>query len=187
MDALDSVEQELNDATERARHLVDATEPRFFTVRPHPSSWSAAECIGHLSLASESFLPILRNAVDDGRKRGLIGEGAPAMELLPRLLKWFLEPPVRKRVKTIAPFVPRAVRARAEAMAEFASQQSQLIELLRSARGLALGKLKVVSPFGSRLRYNVYSAFRIIAAHERRHLWQAEQAVEELRRRLVAA
>ena len=43
MDALDSVEQELNDATERARRLVDTTEPRFFTVRPHPSSWSAAE------------------------------------------------------------------------------------------------------------------------------------------------
>ncbi len=186
MDALDSLEQELQEATERAKRLADTTEPRLFTVRPHPSAWSAAECMAHLSLASESFLPILKKAIDDGREKGLTSESAPSMELIARLLKWFLEPPVRARVKTAAPFVPRAVRARADAMAEFGSLQTQLIDLLRAARGLAVAKMKVKSPFDSRLSYNVYSAFRIIAAHERRHLWQAEQAVAQLRHRPAA-
>ena len=181
MDAFESVEQELIEGVERARRLVDTTEPRLFTVRPHPSSWSAAECMAHLSLASESFLPILQSAIDDGRKRGLTGELRPSMEFMAKILKWFLEPPVRMRTKTTAPFVPRAVRARAEALAEFATLQSELIELLRSAKGLALGKMKVVSPFDSRIKYSVYSAFRIIAAHQRRHLWQAEHAISDLR------
>ncbi len=187
MDAFDDIEQELNETTQRARRLIDTTEPRLFTVRPHPSSWSAAECLAHLSLASESFLPVLRNAIEDGRKRGLNGDSRPSMDLLGKILKWFLEPPVRKRVKTRAPFVPRAVRARAEAMGEFAALQAQLIEILHTARGLAIDKLKIISPFDSRIRYNIYSAFRIVAAHQRRHLWQAEQAIEELRRRAVAA
>ena len=40
----------------------------------------------------------------------------------------------------------------------------------------------VISPFDKRVKYNMYSAFRILIAHERRHLWQAEQAVDTLRK-----
>lgn len=181
-DALDQLEQELDDVTARARRLVETTEPRLFTVRPHLSSWSAAECVAHLSISSEQFLPVLREAIDEGRRRGLTGDAPPSMDVIGRLLRWFLEPPVRSRLKTRAPFVPRGVRAKAEAIAEFVSLQAQLIDTLRSARGLDLRKLKIVSPFDSRVRYNVYSAFRIVAAHQRRHLWQAEQAVVAVRR-----
>jgi hypothetical protein len=42
--------------------------------------------------------------------------------------------------------------------------------------------MKIISPFDRRVRYNVFSAFRIVVAHQRRHLWQAEQAVASLRR-----
>lgn len=184
MDPLEAVEQELNDVIARARKLVDATEPRLFTVRPHPSSWSASECIAHLNISTEMFLPVLREAVEDARRRGLTG-GRTSMDLLGRILRWFLEPPVRTRVKTAARFVPRAVRAKAESIAEFASLQSKLIELLHAAQGLAMSRMKIVSPFDKRVRYNAYSAFRITAAHQRRHLWQAEQAVDALRRRMA--
>ena len=34
------------------------------------------------------------------------------------------------------------------------------------------------SPFNSKLHYNLYSAFRIITAHQRRHLWQAQNVWE---------
>ena len=76
---------------------------------------------------------------------------------------------------------PRAVRAKADAFGEFASLQSKLSELLNAARGLDLGKVKIISPFDKRVKYNVFSAFRILVAHQRRHLWQAEQAVAALR------
>jgi hypothetical protein len=103
------------------------------------------------------------------------------MDLLGRILRWFLEPPIRQRVKTTAPFVPKAVRTKADAFSEFAGLQEKLVELLRDARDTDLGQ-KIVSPFDKRVRYNLYSAFRIMAAHERRHLWQAEQAVAQLKK-----
>jgi hypothetical protein len=187
MNAIESVEQELSEATARAQQLIDSTDARLFTVRPHPSSWSASECIAHLNLSTELFLPVLRQTFDEARKRGLTARGEPSMDWLGRILRWFLEPPVRSRVKTTAPFVPKAVRAKAESKAEFVSLQSQLLALVREAADLPLSRLKVVSPFDKRVRYNVFSAFRIIAAHQRRHLWQAEQAVAELRRRQTAA
>jgi hypothetical protein len=181
MDALEDVEKELNEATRRAWTLIQSTDARLFTVRPNPSSWSAAECLSHLSISSESFLPVLRAALDDARKRKLTSTKDPKMDLLGRILRWFLEPPIRAKTKTTAPFVPRAVRAKADAFGEFASLQSKLSELLNTARGLDLGRVKIVSPFDKRVKYNVFSAFRILVAHQRRHLWQAEQAVAALR------
>lgn len=182
MDAIEEVEQELNEATRRAWSLVHSTDGRLFTVRPNSASWSAAECISHLSISTEMFLPVLKLALDDARKRNLTSEKKPSMDVLGRVLRWFLEPPIRQRVKTAAPFVPRSVRAKAEAFGEFAALQAKLQEVLNSARGFNLSKIRIVSPFDKRVKYNLYSAFRILVAHQRRHLWQAEQAVAALRK-----
>jgi hypothetical protein len=184
-DALDEVEKELNEATRRAWTLVQSTDGRMFTVRPTPLRWSAAECLAHLSISSEMFLPVLRAAIAKARQNAK-KRGKPKMDLLGRVLAWFLEPPIRTKVKTSAPFVPKSTRAKADAFGEFASLQEKLIDLLRDAREADL-HAKIVSPFDKRVRYNLFSAFRIVAAHERRHLWQAEQAVAELRRVQSAA
>ena len=182
MDPLDEVEKELNEATRRAWALVHSTDGRLFTVRPAPSSWSAAECLSHLSISTDLFLPVLQTALEDARRKGLVSERPPAMDVLGRILRWFLEPPIRQRVRTSAPFVPRSVRAKADAFGEFASLQSKLTEVINAARGVDLRRVKIVSPFDKRVRYNVYSAFRIVVAHQRRHLWQAEQAVATLKK-----
>ena len=187
MNALESVEQELNEATDRARQLVGSTEARLFTVRPDPSSWSASECISHLNIATETFLPVLRAAVEEARKRDLRAKREPSMDWLGWFLRWMMEPPVRSRMRTTAPFVPRAVRARAESIAEFIALQGRLIAILKQGTEIGLDRVKIVSPFDKRVKYNLFSAFRILAAHQRRHLWQAEQAVAELRRRQAAA
>ena len=182
METIDDVEKELSEATQRAWTLVQSTDGRLFTVRPNASSWSAADCLSHLSISTEMFLPVLEKALSDARQRGLIlKKGGLKMDVIGRVLRWFLEPPIRQRVKTAAPFVPRSVRAKAEAFGEFATLQARLAEQVAEARDLDLSRVKIVSPFDRRVRYNLYSAFRILVAHQRRHLWQAEQAVAALR------
>lgn len=183
MEELEAIEKELNEATRRAWTLVQSTDGRLFTVRPKALSWSAAECLAHLSISTEMFLPVLRSAIDEAKKKK--SSGKVKMDVLGRVLAWFLEPPIRKKVKTSAPFVPKSTRAKAEAFGEFASLQEKLVDLLREAREADL-RMKIVSPFDKRVRYNLLSAFHVIAAHERRHLWQAEQAVAELRARTAA-
>ena len=180
MDALDAVEVELNEATEWARRVIEKVDGHRFTVRPDPTRWSAAECLAHLSLTTQSFVPVFRKAIDDARSSGYTAGRVPKMDVIGRALRWFLEPPVRQRVKTSAPLVPKSTRAKAEALAEFRSQQGKLIDFLREVRDLDVGRIRVAWPLDSRVKYNLYSAFRILAAHQRRHLWQAEQAVAAL-------
>jgi hypothetical protein len=181
-DAYTSIEKELDDATARARQLVDNTPGRLFTVRPTLTQWSAAECLGHLNISTEVFLPVLRRAIDEARAKRLAADRPPKMDLLGRVLRWLIEPPFRSRFKTPPAFVPKSVRAKSEALAEFSLLQSQLIDTLHLVSEAGAGSIKIVSPFDARTRYNAFSALRIIAAHQRRHLWQAEQAVGALRK-----
>ena len=51
---------------------------------------------------------------------------------------------------------------------------------IQSASGLAVDQVRVESPVYARFSYNVYGALRMLAAHERRHLWQIERILKAL-------
>jgi hypothetical protein len=56
---------------------------------------------------------------------------------------------------------------------DFFTMQEALRARIRGANGLDLSLTKLRSPLASRLIVSLGAAFRIILAHERRHLWQA--------------
>jgi hypothetical protein len=71
--------------------------------------------------------------------------------------------------------VPSGDRDPDELVAEFERWHAQQLALVREADGLPIQAVKVTSPVDARVRYNVFSALCILARHEHRHLWQAEQ------------
>ena len=64
---------------------------------------------------------------------------------------------------------------------DFDTLQAQLAACVREAEGLDLGRLRIISPFDSRFKYNLYSCPRLIPAHQRQHLSQAEKVIHSLR------
>jgi hypothetical protein len=102
---------------------------------------------------------------------------------------WFVlraqEPPVtrKRRIRTTKAFVPPGAGPKADVVHEYERLQRELIFLLVEAEGLALSRIKVPSPFLPKLRYSVYFALRMIPGHQRRHLWQAEEAIKHVRAR----
>lgn len=178
---LERIAGELADAGRRAHEVAEPLGADVWGARPSPGEWSVAECLVHLNLTSRAFLPLVREAIGTGRDRGLVSSGPYRRDVVGRLLHWLTNPPVRLRIKTTAPFVPAAVEPRDRVLADFDSLQEQLISCVRDADGLDLGRLRIVSPFSSRVRYNLYSCLTIIAAHQRQHLAQAEAVIRSLR------
>lgn len=178
---LEQVRSQLEAASGRAQQLVAGLpSSELLGRRPQPDSWSIAECLAHLTLTSDAYLPLLRQAIARGRTDNLLDTGREFhMEFTSRLLAWWLEPPYRLKSKTGPAFVP-GLNDCANALPHFLGRQQQLAALLTEADGLALDRIKIASPFAAHVRYNVYSAFQLIAVHERRHLWQAEQAARRL-------
>jgi len=79
-------------------------------------------------------------------------------------------------IKTTAAFVPKRGRSPKQIMSDFVKLQAELAAVIRSGDGLPLDRVKIVSPFGGRMKYNAYSALVIIARHQHRHIDQAEDA-----------
>ena len=175
---LQAVEAELSEATARAHRLVGGLSPGDWSRRPAPERWSVGEQIVHLNLTSRAFLPGIREAARNARGKGLLSDGPYRRDFLGWLLCKVVEPPVRMRVKTSASFEPAQPEAANLVMAEFDRLQEEVIGAVRGVTGLALDRIGIVSPFDSRVRYNLYSCLRVIPAHQRRHLWLAEAALK---------
>jgi hypothetical protein len=168
--------EELDAATARAARLAAGMDEALFHARPPSGGWSAADCVAHLTLTTAGMLPRLDAALDAGEP-GVTDDHHYGRGLVGSLLARSMEPPVRMRTRTVAAFVPDSTGPRADVIAAFERAQVALAERLRRASGLNLDRIRVVSPFNARVKYNVYAAFCIVLAHERRHLWQAEQAI----------
>lgn len=170
--------------TNSAQHgrLVEGRTSAELTLRPEPARWSIAEHVEHMSLTTEAYLPLLASAARELRERGLRSNGPYRSTWTGRLLAWMLEPPVRMRVKSAAEFVPGPAVDPTRVAERFADLQRALSSELAALDGYALDRVRIASPFNARVRYDVWSALRIIAVHQRRHLWLAERAGEVLAR-----
>ena len=173
---LDDLVRQLGLCSERAVAVVGELTPEQLAKRPAPESWSIAECVAHLTLMNTPFPSLLRAAYDDGRRAGKLGSGPFKAGVMGTLLKWSLEPPPRLKFKAKAAFQPVELGPAERILPDFLATQEDIAACVREAAGLAIDRVKVVSPVDARVTYNGFAALQIVAAHERRHLWQAEQA-----------
>ena len=147
---LDEVKAQFDAASSRANQLLTATSAEALTRRPQPDRWSAAECVAHLTLTNAHYPPLLRESLQQAPP----GDGPYRMDLRGRFLRWILEPPYRSGVKTMPSMEPSGNQSPEQVLAGFLASQEELLKLLESARGKALGKTTITSPFSKRMRYN---------------------------------
>ena len=174
---LEAVLAQVENVTRKARDLVAGRSVSHLTASLESTSWSVAQCLDHLALTTNAVLPAISEAI--ARAPRLTTNRALRTGALTRLLLRNLEPPYRVRLNVHSSFVPRQHDFNS-AWNAFEGSQAQLIKTMRTAIGLAIDEVTVESPVYARLSYNVYGALRMLAAHERRHLWQIERILKTL-------
>jgi len=65
-----------------------------------------------------------------------------------------------------------------QALNDMLAQHAAMLRLIELADGLDLGKVKVQSPASDKIKLSLGAAFGSMAAHGRRHLWQAKQLLK---------
>jgi hypothetical protein len=172
---IERVTAELRDAQKAIVALGAAVTDAQWTARPKSGGWSAAECIAHLTMTTESYLGLLNGAL----AKVPVDATPPArykMEFGGWLLAKFLEPPARFRSKTIPAFIPEATAPKSATLAAFAMSQDGLLKWIERSAARPLNQAMITSPFNARLKYSAYTALCVTTAHQRRHTWQAERA-----------
>jgi hypothetical protein len=165
----------LDDNDRQAEAVARGLDDERFNWRPDARSWSVAQCLDHLNVANRVYLTPMREAVARARGAGTARRGALRPGVVGRWFVASLEPPPKRRLSAPKKIVPAARKGRAEVMEEWGRTQGEVKELLREAAGLDLNGTRFVNPFIPLVRFSVATGFQVIAAHERRHLWQAER------------
>jgi DinB superfamily len=177
------------DAAERdARALVTRLTETLGAWRADANSWTVAECLDHLAVANRVYLramqPAAERALRQGRRRrrpakpGMIGG-------------WFvrsLEPPVKPRFRGKAPasIRPRVAPSLHDAFDQFLASQDEVRAFVRRYADIDLAGARFPNPFIRGVRFSLATGLHVIAAHERRHLWQAWR-VRQAAERAIAA
>ena len=161
--------------------LASLSEPQFYWS-PDPGTWSVAQCFEHLNVTARSYLPMLDDSIANAKRFGVYATGPFRYRWFSRYFVKSMEPPVRRRFKAPPVFQPAPQtapqRKRIEIEAGFRGYQVQFVDRLRQANGVDLAKARVQSPANRWIRLDLGAGFALMAAHERRHLWQARRLTE---------
>lgn len=164
---------ELDAVLRDARELTAGLDAGQWNWQPSPSRWSVAQCLEHIVISGEPYLPLLDAALAEGRAR-LSAGGRPVREgwLGTRFVR-SMEPPPGMRIRTFRKLTP-STRIDGEAVwAAFESFHRRLGERLPAVEEVGPNAASLRSPFLPILRLTLGQAVRAILAHSRRHIWQA--------------
>lgn len=167
-------------AQARLEKLADNIAEAAWQERTEPNHWSVAECVAHLNLTSDAYIPRIRAAITEAKAMKSPRATKYERDLAGAFFGMMVGPiPMLGRirigkVKTTQDFIPTGSHPKQLTLANFKKDQDTLIALVREGDGLPLDRVKIKSPFGEKISYNCYSAFVILHRHEHRHLDQAQ-------------
>jgi len=112
--------------------------------------------------------------MERGRAAGMTGHGPFRYGFISRWFVGFMDAPPKFRVKAPKIYAPAPGLLKDRVVPEFLAIHQRMLELLTKANGLDLARIKVPSPAGP-FKMSLGQRLALLAAHDRRHLWQAWQ------------
>jgi hypothetical protein len=167
----------------QARKLTEGLSEAQFNWRSAPDQWSIEECLGHLTMVGTWEVRAMERAIDEAWARGRTAGGPFQYGWLDRWIVRMTEPPVRRKVRAPRRFVPVREQPITAVLPTFLHLQGMFLIQLERAAGLDLARVKVETPISRFLRMSLGMMFAQAAAHERRHLEQAQRVREQIEER----
>jgi len=170
---IETLEEQLIAAKRDAQSVVAGLTGEQGTWRSDARSWSIAECLDHLAIGNRVYLRAMEEPAVRARTEGRQRRSPATPGLLGGWFVRTLEPPVRARLKAPRLIRPQKDPSLSDALADFVASQEKVRAFLRSYADIDLAGVRFPNPFVPGLRFSLATGLHVIAAHERRHLWQA--------------
>jgi hypothetical protein len=158
-----------------ARLVVAGLSDALGTWRAAPEKWTVAECLDHLATANRVYLEAMRPPAERAAAEGRTRRGPARPGLLGGWFARSLEPPARPLFRTKAPrkIRPRVSPPLGDAAAAFLASHDDVRAFLRQFAAIDLAGVTFPNPFLRGVRFSLATGLHVLAAHERRHVWQA--------------
>lgn len=159
---------------EQLKHRTDAE----LNYRKQPASWSVLECLEHLNLYANFYLPEIENSIGKSKtqsnaefKSGWLGNYF-AQSMLPKAKL--------NKMKTFKEMNPINRNLNREVLDTFIGQQTKLLTLLQQARAVDLSRTKTSISISKLICLRLGDTFRFVINHQIRHIKQANDVLSSL-------
>lgn len=169
--------QQLDDQDRQASALVaDLTDVQANWQPRSGAAWSIAQCLDHMAATSRTYLAALKTAAAKARPghRPIFTAG-----LISRYFLSKTEPPAGIKVKAPKKIQPPPNIGKADALTHFTQSNDQVRQFVVQTAGLDLCGVRFKNPFLPLLNFTVATGLLVVAAHNRRHLWQAQEVLKQ--------
>ena len=150
--------------------------------RPSPDHWGIAECLEHLNLYGDYYLPEIEKRIHKAKpvnddyiyKSGWLGNYF-AESMLPK------DGRIKNKMKTFKNKNPAYLSVPENVVNRFLTQQEKLIQLLEQSKSIHLNKIWVPVSIAKMIRLNLGDTFRFFINHQIRHFHQIENVLKQIK------
>jgi hypothetical protein len=165
--------EDLKASDERAEKLVDGLGEEQLNWQPAQGCWSVGQCLEHLCITNESYLPAISAALKERPDE-------PVERIIPGwfgewFIRSFIEPSLQGKRAPAPPKIRPSTRVGLSVLDRFLSINHGCRTLIADARNKDVNHIRFWNPLVKGIRFTVGTGLEIIAGHERRHLLQAER------------
>lgn len=178
---LDQRKDEINSTLAVVRNEFGPVSDQQFNLRPNPKKWSAAECITHLNLTQEIYVPQMLVVIENKDKY------PPAKNefnhsWIGRMAYRAMQPKennvISFKMKTFSKFQPADETLEKDAILDtFIKYQMDMLEVITGLGDIDPEKPKINSALGPIFKMGIGDALRFMIAHNMRHILQAQNAL----------
>lgn len=161
---------------------IQSEKREYISTKPAKKRWSAVQCINHLNNTAEVYIGQITKAIKEAKPDNSDNSNFK-VRLITKYMVSSLEPPYKFKMKTFPVFEPVEISPEKTDFVfdKFYDIQNDFKNLIEKSFHYNLKKVIVKSPISSLVRFRLGEVFPFLAAHQRRHIWQAEKTVEILK------
>lgn len=148
-------------------------------TKPAADKWSISECLAHLNLTLNIYIPQMKKVVEHKESYGIQKENF-SYSAIGKLAVKSMQPKADNvigfKMKTFKRLNPERSAIDAQTtMSEFLAFQNQTIEIIHGLKNTSLTKPKIVTTVGPILKMGIGDALHFMVAHNQRHIVQAQK------------
>ena len=170
---------------EQTRQIINQVERlknydlQTLTWKSNQSSWSILECLEHLNLYGDFYLPQIEDKIKNSStksdlefKSGFLGN---------YFSKSMLPKEKLNKMKTFKNKNPINAKLDKVVIDKFINQQIRLLDLLNQSRNVSLNKVKIKTSISSLIRLKLGDTFQFFINHIVRHISQIDRIQTEMK------
>lgn len=170
---------------DQTRQIINQVEKlkthdlRTLTWKQNETSWSILECLEHLNLYGDFYLPQIESKINNSNtkadlefKSGVLGNYF-AKSMLPK--------EKLNKMKTFKDKNPLNAKLDSTVIDKFIHQQIKLLDLLNQSRKVSLNQVKIETSISSLIKLKLGDTFQFFINHIIRHLAQIDRILATMK------